>query len=133
MCLQSSFTFPLRLKLKCDRKLPCGSCSKSDPTISETTLNLSQLGEVVHHYVPMVCLLRATVLGKFEGESLQPPSPTHPHRSALADSAHLHTKISEMGERIRQLEGALASSHSVISNGVHPLLKEELLSIGKYN
>jgi hypothetical protein len=47
----------------------------------------------------------------------------------MADSAHLHTKISKMEERIRQLEGALASSQS---EG-HPLLKEELLSIGKYN
>jgi len=38
-----------------------------------------------------------------------------------------------MAERIRRLESALASSHSVVSNEVHPLLKEELLSIGKYN
>lgn len=34
-----------------------------------------------------------------------------------------------MAERIRQLEAALASSQSVLSNEMHPLLKEELRSI----
>jgi len=63
---------PLRLKLKCDRKLPCGSCSTSELTKMFQSLNLSQLGEVVRHYVPTVCLLRATVLGKFEVEFLRP-------------------------------------------------------------
>ena len=61
------------------------------------------------------------------------PNLTHLYRSAMADSAHLNTKISEMAERIRQLEGALASSQSMVCNEVHPLLKEELLSIGKYD
>ena len=51
------------------------------------------------------------------------------HRSALVDSAQLQTQVTEMAERIRQLEAALASSQSVLSNEMHPLLKEELRSI----
>lgn len=47
----------------------------------------------------------------------------------LADTSQLHTKITEMGQRIRQLEDALAISHSGISNEPHPLLRDELLSI----
>lgn len=51
------------------------------------------------------------------------------HRSALADSAQLQIRVTEMAERIQQLEAALASSQSMLSNEVHPLLKEELQSI----
>lgn len=47
----------------------------------------------------------------------------------LADTSQLHSKITEMGQRIRQLEDALAISHSGVSNEQHPLLRDELLSI----
>jgi hypothetical protein len=50
-------------------------------------------------------------------------------RFVLADTSQLHSKITEMGQRIRQLEDALAISQSGVSNEQHPLLREELLSI----
>ncbi|KAG6837547.1 hypothetical protein H0H93_007728 [Arthromyces matolae] len=50
-------------------------------------------------------------------------------RFVLADTTQLHTKIAEMGQRIRQLEDALAIFQSGVSNETHPLLRDELLSI----
>jgi len=47
----------------------------------------------------------------------------------LADTEHLHRKIVEMGQRIRQLEDALSIFQSGVSNEVHPLLVEDLLAI----
>jgi hypothetical protein len=47
----------------------------------------------------------------------------------LADTSELHTKIAEMGKRIRELEDALAISHAGISNEPHPLLRDELLYV----
>lgn len=50
-------------------------------------------------------------------------------RFVLADTEQLHRKISEMGQRIRQLEDALAIFQSGVSTDTHPLLRDELLSI----
>lgn len=50
-------------------------------------------------------------------------------RYVLADTAHLHAKIAQMGQRIRQLEDALAIFQSGVSNEPHPLLREDLLTI----
>ena len=50
-------------------------------------------------------------------------------RFVLADTEQLHRKISEMGQRIRQLEDALAIFQSGVSTETHPLLREELLPI----
>ena len=50
-------------------------------------------------------------------------------RFILADTDQLHRKISEMSERIRQLEDALAIFQAGISHERHPLLRDELLSI----
>ena len=47
----------------------------------------------------------------------------------LADTDRLHAKITDMSDRIRQLEDALEISHSSNSSHNHPLLREELLSI----
>jgi hypothetical protein len=47
----------------------------------------------------------------------------------LADTTQLHTKVAEMGHRIRQLEDALAIFQSGVSNEHHPLLREDLLAI----
>ena len=41
----------------------------------------------------------------------------------------MHQKITEMGQRIRQLEDALAIFQSGVTNETHPLLREELLAI----
>ncbi|KAG6891283.1 hypothetical protein C0992_009475 [Termitomyces sp. T32_za158] len=50
-------------------------------------------------------------------------------RFVLADTTQLHAKIAEMGQRIRQLEDALAIFQAGISNETHPLLRDELLLI----
>ena len=52
-----------------------------------------------------------------------------PLRFILADTEQLHRKISEMSERIRQLEDALAIFQAGVSSERHPLLRDELLSI----
>ncbi|KAJ3855656.1 hypothetical protein EV368DRAFT_34161 [Lentinula lateritia] len=85
-----------RLKLKCDKKLPCSSC--------------------VRRGVHSICPNGKMAAGQGT-------------RFVLADTSQLHTKITEMGQRIRQLEDALAISHSGITNETHPLLRDELLSI----
>ncbi|KAG6857340.1 hypothetical protein H0H87_005643 [Tephrocybe sp. NHM501043] len=50
-------------------------------------------------------------------------------RFVLADTTQLHAKIAEMGQRIRQLEDALAIFQSGVSSETHPLLRDEFLSI----
>ncbi|KAJ7904419.1 hypothetical protein B0H14DRAFT_3079297 [Mycena olivaceomarginata] len=82
-----------RLKLKCDKKLPCSSC--------------------IRRGCPSIC-----PNGSLSSQGT---------RFVLASTDHLHTKIGEMGQRIRQLEDALAIFQAV--NGSHPLLRDELLSI----
>lgn len=47
----------------------------------------------------------------------------------LASTQELHEKISELANRVRELEDALRNSHSQLSHDVHPLLSEELLKI----
>jgi hypothetical protein len=47
----------------------------------------------------------------------------------LADTTQLHGKITEMGQRIRQLEDALTIFQSGITSERHPLLRDELLVI----
>ncbi|KAJ7283756.1 fungal-specific transcription factor domain-containing protein [Mycena rebaudengoi] len=85
-----------RLKLKCDKKLPCSSC--------------------IRRGCPSIC-----PNGSLSSQGT---------RFVLASTDHLHTKIGEMGQRIRQLEDALAIFQaSTGSNESHPLLRDELLSI----
>ncbi|KAG7098726.1 hypothetical protein E1B28_000639 [Marasmius oreades] len=50
-------------------------------------------------------------------------------RMVVSDTTALHKKIEEMGQRIRQLEDALAILQSSISAERHPLLREEYLKI----
>ncbi|KAJ6538867.1 fungal-specific transcription factor domain-containing protein [Mycena vulgaris] len=79
-----------RLKLKCDKKVPCGSC--------------------VRRGCDSICptgTLRSTGRGK---------------RSVMSEVPELTSVITEMGERIRQLEHAVASTHDGSSN--HPLLSK---------
>ncbi|OBZ73747.1 putative transcriptional regulatory protein C1F7.11c [Grifola frondosa] len=84
-----------RLKLKCDKKLPCGSCVRRGCTTICPNVDIRWR----------------------EG------------RFILADTDQLHRKISEMSERIRQLEDALAIFQAGVSHERHPLLRDELLSI----
>ncbi|OJA17028.1 hypothetical protein AZE42_00569 [Rhizopogon vesiculosus] len=85
-----------RLKLRCDKKVPCGSC--------------------VRRGCPTIC----------PNGSLSTGQGT---RFVLADTEHLHRKIVDMGQRIRQLEDALSIFQAGVSNDVHPLLTEDLLTV----
>ncbi|KAK0202815.1 fungal-specific transcription factor domain-containing protein [Desarmillaria ectypa] len=51
------------------------------------------------------------------------------NRFVLANTEALHDKIGQLSTRVRQLEDALAESHSLNSPRPHPLLSEELLQI----
>ncbi|KAJ7591168.1 hypothetical protein C8J56DRAFT_1013906 [Mycena floridula] len=50
-------------------------------------------------------------------------------RYVLADTSELWAKISEMGDRIRVLEDALAIFQAGVSSECHPLLQDDLLKI----
>lgn len=47
----------------------------------------------------------------------------------LADTDRLHSKITEMSDRIRQLEDALTIAHASASHDNHPLLRRDLLDV----
>lgn len=47
----------------------------------------------------------------------------------LASTQELHEKISELCNRVRELEDALRDSHGHLSTQTHPLLTEEYLRI----
>ncbi|KAJ7623437.1 fungal-specific transcription factor domain-containing protein [Roridomyces roridus] len=85
-----------RLKLRCDRAIPCGSCIKRG--------------------CGAICPDGSLTTGQG-------------NRFVLASTQELHEKISELANRVRELEDALRSSHAHLSNEQHPLLSEELLRI----
>ncbi|KAJ6624997.1 fungal-specific transcription factor domain-containing protein [Mycena sp. CBHHK59/15] len=85
-----------RLKLRCDRSIPCGSCIKRG--------------------CGAICPEGSLTTGQG-------------NRFVLASTQELHEKISELANRVRELEDGLRSSHSHLSNEQHPLLAEELLRI----
>ncbi|KZT19140.1 hypothetical protein NEOLEDRAFT_1246038 [Neolentinus lepideus HHB14362 ss-1] len=85
-----------RLKLKCDKKLPCSSCERRG--------------------CPNICPNGTLAAGQGS-------------RFILSDTRDLHRKITEMSQRIRQLEDALAVFQASISGERHPLLSEDLLVI----
>ncbi|KAI6044218.1 fungal-specific transcription factor domain-containing protein [Pisolithus marmoratus] len=85
-----------RLKLRCDRQVPCGSCVKRG--------------------CGAICPDGSLTTGQG-------------NRFVLASTTELHDKISELCNRVRQLEDALRLSHSMVSAERHPLLSEELLQI----
>ncbi|TDL25159.1 hypothetical protein BD410DRAFT_743893 [Rickenella mellea] len=84
-----------RLKLRCNKKLPCSSC--------------------VRRGCSSICPNGALTGGQGT-------------RLVLADTEQLHRKLTEMRERIRQLEDALLLATSRWPEP-HPLLSDELLSI----
>ncbi|KZT18667.1 hypothetical protein NEOLEDRAFT_1103262 [Neolentinus lepideus HHB14362 ss-1] len=86
-----------RLKMKCDKQIPCGTCTRRG--------------------CANICPLET---------SRKSPST---RRLILADTQALHRKITQMSERIRQLEDALAIMQADISNERHPLLRRELMRI----
>ncbi|KAF9048213.1 hypothetical protein BDZ89DRAFT_1057787 [Hymenopellis radicata] len=85
-----------RLKLRCDRSIPCSSCVKRG--------------------CGAICPDGSLTTGQG-------------NRFVLASTQELHEKISELANRVRELEDALRNSHSRLSNEPHALLSEELLKI----
>ncbi|KXN81523.1 hypothetical protein AN958_04460 [Leucoagaricus sp. SymC.cos] len=85
-----------RLKLRCDRAVPCSSCVKRG--------------------CGAICPDGSLTTGQG-------------NRFVLASTQELHEKITELANRVRQLEDALRSSHSQLSNEPHPLLSDELLKV----
>ncbi|KAJ7171427.1 fungal-specific transcription factor domain-containing protein [Mycena filopes] len=102
-----------RRKLKCDKKFPCSSCVRRGRGDICPTGDMGPIGR-----------------GR---------------RVVRSESLHLSTAIHHMGDRIHQLETAVADAHASSSSSaqpnnnpdnsasaasaVHPLLREELLSI----
>ncbi|KAF9221421.1 hypothetical protein BS17DRAFT_803536 [Gyrodon lividus] len=85
-----------RLKLRCDRVIPCSSCVKRG--------------------CGAICPEGSLTTGQG-------------NRFVLASTQELHEKISDLCNRVRELEDALRSSHSLVSPDKHPLLTDELLQI----
>ncbi|KAF9646324.1 hypothetical protein BDM02DRAFT_3100026 [Thelephora ganbajun] len=86
-----------RCRIRCDRKVPCGSC------VRRGCVSLCPNGEFI--------------TGRMT-------------RFVLADTEELHGQITQMSQRIRQLEDALSVAHSSDVHGDrHPLLHDELLGI----
>ncbi|KAI0091791.1 fungal-specific transcription factor domain-containing protein [Irpex rosettiformis] len=88
-----------RLKLRCDRQIPCGSCVKRG--------------------CAAIC----------PDGSLQTGKGNRATRFVLPNTQDLHEKINELSNRVRELEDGLRTSHSQHSQDSHPLLSEELLRI----
>lgn len=57
------------------------------------------------------------------------PSSSRASRFVLASTQDLHEKISELSNRVRELEDGLRASHNMHSTDTHPLLSEDLLRI----
>ncbi|RPD64305.1 hypothetical protein L226DRAFT_460396 [Lentinus tigrinus ALCF2SS1-7] len=88
-----------RLKLRCDRAIPCGSCVKRG--------------------CAAICPDGSLTTGKGNRAP----------RFVLASTQDLHEKINQLANRVRELEDALRTSHALHSLEPHPLLSEDLLRI----
>ncbi|PSR73788.1 hypothetical protein PHLCEN_2v10358 [Hermanssonia centrifuga] len=88
-----------RLKLRCDRAIPCGSCVKRG--------------------CAAICPDGSLTTGKGNRAT----------RFVLASTQDLHEKILELSNRVRDLEDGLRVSHSIHSTDNHPLLSDDLLRI----
>ncbi|KAG6330355.1 hypothetical protein ID866_8734, partial [Astraeus odoratus] len=103
-----------RLKLRCDRHVPCGSCVKRGcgAICPDGMSNLQQ------EMSQSITVVTSGSLTTGQG-----------NRFVLATTPELHEKISELSIRVRQLEDALRHSHSIVSTDRHPLLTDDLLQI----
>lgn len=88
-------TVESRCRIKCDRKVPCGSCRRK------------QCASLCPNDV-----LKQTV------DTTNPES-----RPLLEEIDQLKSQVAEMTQRIRELEEGLATSHAFQSSTTHPLLK----------
>ncbi|KAH8831742.1 fungal-specific transcription factor domain-containing protein [Flagelloscypha sp. PMI_526] len=85
-----------RMKLKCDKKLPCGSC------VRRGCSSICPAGKLVSRQESMTILTEAS----------------------SARGREIQDEIAQLQERNLQLQNALALAHSRLSKEVHPLLAE---------
>ena len=123
--------FICRLKLRCDRAIPCSSCVKRGcgPICPDVGHSSYTIGSHSHYLTFRAPLRLAKGIGKVYGSYFYGVSLQLLHRFVLASTQELHEKISELATRVRELEDALRSSHSHLTSEQHPLLTEELLKI----
>jgi hypothetical protein len=123
--------FLCRLKLRCDRAIPCSSCVKRGcgPICPDVGYS-SHSTHLPSHYLTFRAPLRlAKEIGIVCSHIFLASGPQLLHSFVLASTQELHEKISELATRVRELEDALRSSHSHLTSEQHPLLTEELLKI----
>ena len=120
-----------RSKLKCDKVRLIQIQVSISALTKKKLINLSKL-HVAHVYagdarafVQTAHSSVAPVQGMCAGSIWPMNVELNTPRSCAPDTEQLHRKISEMGQRIRQLEDALAILQSSVSTEPHPLLEDE--------
>lgn len=137
-----------RLKIKCDKQIPCQSCQVCPRFYRSRFLSahshlpqrrgctaLCPNGErlvSVSGWSTTSISIRKSIY--WSGNSVRvifPSKPSSPHvfpSFVLAATEHLHRKISTLGDRVRQLEDALSTLQAQHSSEPHPLLADGLVS-----
>ncbi|KAJ7507374.1 fungal-specific transcription factor domain-containing protein [Mycena galericulata] len=116
-----------RLKLKCDKTVPCSryfalpfsaTCSRyPGRSLPEYERRMALLArDCKRRGCSAICPNGSLITGQGT-------------RFVLADTEKLHSKIATMSDRIRLLEDALAILQSTVTSDPHPLLDRELLKI----
>ncbi len=120
-----------RLKLRCDRGIPCSSCVKRGCGAicpdGNYILGLSLETTSAHGHLQVLLPLDRAI-----GTSLRmfvTYLVNSTYRFVLASTQELHEKITELCTRVRDLEDALRTTQAQNSNEPHPLLADELLRI----
>ncbi|KZP10721.1 hypothetical protein FIBSPDRAFT_937932, partial [Athelia psychrophila] len=145
-----------RLKLKCDKKVPCGACVRREcqmlcphgslPTSGITRLKLPDAEELKRARGELSCVDCKRLKLKCDkklpcgacvrrgcSKSCPKGAPNREESRSTssnpADTEELLRKISELSHRIHLLEDALALLQSSISPEKHHLLRDDLLSV----
>ncbi|KAI5992291.1 hypothetical protein F5J12DRAFT_786194 [Pisolithus orientalis] len=100
-----------RLRIKCNKQIPCQSCRHSCTTVTTNTFTRIHSEGVAQHYVPMEAFTQVKELA----------------------TEHLHRRVSRMSERIWQLEDALSELQARYSTEPHPLLRPDLLGASQHD
>ncbi|KAI6165531.1 hypothetical protein EDD17DRAFT_236056 [Pisolithus thermaeus] len=121
-----------RLKIKCNKQIPCQSCRVSRFSIPWHSYHNNNFRSftyfhsegVAKHYVPMEASSQAKELGTTIVSRLVIK---HLYcRSILAATEHLQRQLAKMRERVHQLEDALSELQARHSTEPHPLLQLDL-------
>lgn len=126
---------PHRLKLRCDRAIPCGSCVKRGCAAICPDGRFRPLFPLLPFLIGAPHTGSLTTGKGNRYVSTPPPAPPltsfslSAPRFVLASTQDLHEKINQLSTRVRELEDALRASHSQQSLDPHPLLSDDLLRI----